>query len=61
MQESEKTVKLGDAVAAVTYAVGVKPCKGCKRRQAYLNERNSRIAQLAAKGLIKLAEVIESV
>ena len=29
---------LGDAVAAVTKAVGVKPCGGCKKRQAALNK-----------------------
>lgn len=28
---------LGDAVAAATKAVGVKPCGGCQRRQAALN------------------------
>ena len=29
---------LGDAVARVTGAVGVRPCAGCKRRQQKLNE-----------------------
>lgn len=28
---------LGDVVAAVTSAVGIKPCGGCKRRQEALN------------------------
>ena len=28
---------LGDAVAAATKAVGVKPCGGCARRQAVMN------------------------
>jgi hypothetical protein len=28
---------LGDVVAAVTTAVGIKPCGGCKQRQAALN------------------------
>ena len=28
---------LGDVVAAVTTAVGIKPCGGCKERQAALN------------------------
>jgi hypothetical protein len=28
---------LGDVVAAVTKAVGIKPCGGCKERQAALN------------------------
>ena len=28
---------LGDAIARVTTAVGVKPCGGCKERQAMLN------------------------
>jgi hypothetical protein len=34
---------LGDMVAAVTKAVGVKPCGGCKERQAWLNEAGKRI------------------
>jgi pantoate kinase len=29
---------LGDVVAAMTSAVGIRPCKGCKRRQAWLNK-----------------------
>ena len=28
---------LGDVVASVTSAVGIKPCGGCKERQAALN------------------------
>lgn len=32
-----KPVGLGDTVAAVTTAVGIKPCGGCKKRQAALN------------------------
>jgi hypothetical protein len=29
---------LGDTVAAVTTAAGIKPCGGCKKRQAALNK-----------------------
>lgn len=29
---------LGDAVANLTKFFGVKPCNGCKKRQAYLND-----------------------
>ena len=29
---------LGDAIAAATTAVGIKPCGGCKQRQAALNK-----------------------
>lgn len=29
---------LGDTIAKATKAVGIKPCGGCKRRQAKLNE-----------------------
>lgn len=28
---------LGDAIASATTKVGIKPCAGCKRRQAWLN------------------------
>lgn len=28
----------GDVVAAITRAVGIKPCGGCKRRQQKLNQ-----------------------
>ena len=33
-----KPVGLGDTVAAVTTAAGIKPCGGCKKRQAALNK-----------------------
>ena len=29
---------LGDTVAKVTHAMGIKPCGGCKQRQEYLNK-----------------------
>jgi len=29
---------LGDTIAKVTEAVGIKPCGGCKKRQARLNK-----------------------
>ena len=32
-----KKHKIGDKVASVTSALGIKPCGGCKKRQAYLN------------------------
>jgi len=35
--EAVKKFELGDAVAAATKAVGVKPCGGCAKRQAALN------------------------
>ena len=30
---------LGDTVAKITTAIGVKPCGGCRKRQKILNER----------------------
>jgi hypothetical protein len=33
----QRQVGLGDVVAGMTKAVGIKPCPPCKRRQAYLN------------------------
>jgi hypothetical protein len=33
-----KPVGIGDTVAAVTTAAGIKPCGGCKKRQAALNK-----------------------
>ena len=32
-------VRLGDAVARITSAVGVKPCSPCEQRRRWLNER----------------------
>ena len=29
---------IGDMVAKMTSAVGIKPCSGCKKRQAWLNK-----------------------
>ena len=36
--KSEITPGIGDTVAAVTTAAGIKPCGGCKKRQAALNK-----------------------
>ena len=33
-----KSRGLGDTIAKITTAVGVKPCGGCKKRQAKLNK-----------------------
>ena len=35
--KSEVSPGIGDTVAAVTTAAGIKPCGGCKKRQAALN------------------------
>jgi hypothetical protein len=35
--KSEISPGIGDTVAAVTTAAGIKPCGGCKKRQAALN------------------------
>jgi hypothetical protein len=32
-----RPVRVGDAIAAATSAVGVRPCSGCKHRQEKLN------------------------
>jgi hypothetical protein len=37
-KQVKKVKGLGDVIAALTSAVGIKPCKGCKRRQAWLNK-----------------------
>lgn len=36
--KSAKWTGLGDVVASATKAVGIKPCGGCKKRQAWLNK-----------------------
>ena len=36
--KSEVSPGIGDTVAAVTTAAGIKPCGGCKKRQAALNK-----------------------
>ena len=36
--KSEVTPGIGDTVAAVTTAAGIKSCGGCKKRQAALNK-----------------------
>jgi len=30
---------LGDTIASMTKAVGIKPCGGCKKRRKWLNEK----------------------
>lgn len=34
----EQSKGLGDTIAKVTSAVGIKPCGGCKKRQEALNK-----------------------
>ena len=34
----EEEVGLGDVIKRVTYALGVKPCGGCEKRAAALNQ-----------------------
>jgi len=34
----QSTIGIGDAVAGVTKAAGIKPCGACKKRQAALNK-----------------------
>lgn len=38
MGRPKKIKGLGDVVATVTSAVGIEPCKGCKKRQEKLNK-----------------------
>jgi hypothetical protein len=33
----EKEIGLGDVIKKATYAMGIKPCKGCERRADTLN------------------------
>ena len=35
----DEEVGLGDVISHVTYAIGIKPCNGCKQRAAALNRR----------------------
>jgi len=34
----EEEIGLGDAIKRMTYAMGIKPCGGCERRAAALNQ-----------------------
>ena len=38
-KEQMKSRGLGDTIAKMTKAVGIKPCGGCKKRQEKLNKR----------------------
>ena len=33
----DEEIGLGDAIKRVTYAMGIKPCRGCEERAATLN------------------------
>ena len=35
----QKSRGLGDTIAKITTAIGIKPCGKCKKRQAQLNKR----------------------
>jgi hypothetical protein len=34
----EEEIGLGDAIKRMTYGAGIKPCSGCERRAARLNQ-----------------------
>lgn len=36
--KTKKSKGLGDTIAKITSAVGIKPCGGCKKRQEALNQ-----------------------
>lgn len=38
MGRKNKVKGLGDVIAAVTTAIGIKPCEGCEKRQEKLNK-----------------------
>jgi hypothetical protein len=44
-QSYESRLPLGDAVARVTGAFGMKPCAPCQKRQAALNRFGDRVAR----------------
>jgi hypothetical protein len=35
---TEKEAGLGDVVKRITYSVGIKPCSGCEKRAAAMNQ-----------------------
>jgi hypothetical protein len=35
----DEEIGLGDVIKRVTYAFGIRPCGGCERRAAALNDR----------------------
>lgn len=35
----QQSVGLGDAIARMTHALGIRQCEACKRRQEWLNHR----------------------
>jgi len=37
-KDISKDIGLGDVVASITSAIGIKPCSGCKKRQEWLNK-----------------------
>lgn len=42
-RSAARGMRLGDLVAQVSKAVGVKPCNGCKKRQRSLNRFTLRV------------------
>lgn len=44
---------LGDTIAKITSAVGIKPCGGCKKRQAALNRMVPYKRAEASSGLVE--------
>ena len=40
---------VGDTIAKVTKAVGIKPCGGCKKRQKAINEADKMVRKVVHK------------
>jgi hypothetical protein len=49
--EGKLRLPLGDAVAALTTAVGVKPCGKCKQRQEALNAASLRLVAFIQRSI----------
>jgi hypothetical protein len=35
----DEEIGLGDVIKGITYKIGIKPCSGCEKRAATLNQR----------------------
>ena len=45
-KNKQQSPLIGDRIASMTKAVGIKPCGGCKKRQKWLNEKHEKLREL---------------
>lgn len=49
VSSTDRSPLLGDRIARMTTAIGIKPCGGCKKRQQQVNQIDQAVRDFSAK------------